>query len=440
MAEPQSRLATARFIANINEVAYPIHIKCPRKVLNINARAGKFRYDRNFLLQFRDVCKEKPDRLPPLETFGLDGLSFASARGRRKRVRPPPSQQPLPSEQLGTASSIADKTEDRCSTIVIDSPANELKPEEAQRAEEVRTAAVLERTCRQADTMAIVEVRYLLNSLFLEDFDFLSDLVIIWANSSEGEDDAWTLGEVVRLVFEQAINEPKSSQLCARLCCKMVEQVSPAVAHHAIRDTDGQPIVGGHLLRKLLLKRCQDLFVDIRRVRSDDFLAYAVNATSASASDVLHDEMHRKAHHQIPGLVQLVGELFKLQMLTEHIMHECVDMLLRNIDDPDEEDIESLCALLESVGQNLDTTTISSSKMDPFYGLMKDLIDESKLDSCLRTMLLEVIALRSRNWIPRDIVAAPRIIQPILSASNVVLTRGLGPRYRAGLGWPVMWT
>lgn len=166
----------------------------------------------------------------------------------------------------------------------------------------------------------------------------------------------------------------------------------------------------------------------------------AVNATSASASDVLHDEMHQKAHHQIPGLVQLIGELFKLQMLTEHIMHECVDMLLRNIDDPDEEDIESLCALLESVGQNLDTTTISSSKMDPFYGLMKDLIDEIKLDSCLRTMLLEVIALRSRNWIPRDIVVAPRIIQPILSASNVVLTRGLGPRYRAGLGWPVMWT
>ena len=227
------------------------------------------------------------------------------------------------------------------------------------------------------------------------------------------------------------------ARACAARC---VEQVSPAVVHHGIRDTDGQPIVGGHLLRKLLLKRCQDLFVDVRRVRSDDFLAYAVNATSASASDVLHDEMHLKAHHQIPGLVQLVGGLFKLQMLTEHIMHECVDMLLRNIDDPDEEDIESLCALLESVGQNLDTTTISSSKMDPFYGLMKDLIDESKLDSCLRTMLLEVIALRSRNWIPRDIVAAPRIIQPILSASNVVLTRGLGPRYRAGLGWPVMWT
>ena len=121
-------------------------------------------------------------------------------------------------------------------------------------------------------------------------------------------------------------------------------------------------------------------------------------------------------------------------------MHECVDMLLRNMDNPDEDDIESLCVLLESVGQNLDTTTMSSSKMDPFYGLMKDLIDDSKLDSCLRTMLLEIVALRSRNWIPRDIVAAPRMIHPILSASNVALTRGLGPRYRAGLGGPVMWT
>jgi Eukaryotic translation initiation factor 4G1 len=30
------------------------------------------RYDRDFLLQFMSICKEKPDMLPPLDSIGLE--------------------------------------------------------------------------------------------------------------------------------------------------------------------------------------------------------------------------------------------------------------------------------------------------------------------------------------------------------------------------------
>jgi hypothetical protein len=34
------------------------------------------------------------------------------------------------------------------------------------------------------------------------------------------------------------------------------------------------------------------------------------------------------------GLIKFIGELFKLQMLTERIMHECAKKLLGNVDNP----------------------------------------------------------------------------------------------------------
>ena len=47
-----------------------------------------------------------------------------------------------------------------------------------------------------------------------------------------------------------------------------------------------------------------------------------------------------------------IGELFKTQMLTAPIMYDCVDYLLR--DKTDEEGLECLCRLLNTIGRELD--------------------------------------------------------------------------------------
>ncbi|KAL7413467.1 eukaryotic translation initiation factor 4G1-domain-containing protein, partial [Mrakia frigida] len=65
-------LQSARFISEPNSTTYPEGIQSPRPELNASAPAGKFRYDRDFLLQFMEVCKEKPESLPPLESIGLE--------------------------------------------------------------------------------------------------------------------------------------------------------------------------------------------------------------------------------------------------------------------------------------------------------------------------------------------------------------------------------
>ncbi|KZP27940.1 hypothetical protein FIBSPDRAFT_817943 [Athelia psychrophila] len=59
-------LATARITEDIEKVEYPEGIMSPRLELNVDAKDSKFKYDRDILLQFVSICKEKPDQLPPL--------------------------------------------------------------------------------------------------------------------------------------------------------------------------------------------------------------------------------------------------------------------------------------------------------------------------------------------------------------------------------------
>ncbi|OCH90596.1 ARM repeat-containing protein [Obba rivulosa] len=67
-----SALKTARAIMDLRTIVYPTGIRSPKVELNANARQGKFRYDRDFLLQFMPICKERPRSLPPLDALGLE--------------------------------------------------------------------------------------------------------------------------------------------------------------------------------------------------------------------------------------------------------------------------------------------------------------------------------------------------------------------------------
>ncbi|KAK9685952.1 hypothetical protein K7432_015301, partial [Basidiobolus ranarum] len=52
----------------MNHVSYPPNIQAPSSV----RETGKLQYDRSFLLQFWEVCKEKPVSMPSLESLGIE--------------------------------------------------------------------------------------------------------------------------------------------------------------------------------------------------------------------------------------------------------------------------------------------------------------------------------------------------------------------------------
>ncbi|THV06205.1 hypothetical protein K435DRAFT_711730 [Dendrothele bispora CBS 962.96] len=512
-----SALATARNIDDLGRVPYPEGVKSPSVELNVNAKDGKFRYDRDFLLQFMSICKEKPDMLPPLDAIGLepaDQSSFSMGRGgsgpgmRRQasgagkgvglgfpgsgfgKAGPPNpfmggmgnfTTPPKTSEerfQLAnggrpiSVSSSMQFTPNRPGQLTRSAshggPGMENRRTRSKRGDKrdggkaamaqsqtyasnigpggvpLEPVVPLQATANRWDrkTLGNVDpesaevvdrkVKGLLNKLTMERFDSISDQIIDWANKSEKEKDGRTLIQVIRLVFEKATDEATWSEMYARLCRKMMEQISPKVQDDGIKNPEGKPIAGGQLFRKYLLNRCQEDFergwvakeataAAAATKAMEDQAAKAANEKKTEGDEevALYSEEYyaaQKAKRQGLGLIKFIGELFKLQMLTERIMHECVKKLLGNVENPEEEEIESLCKLLTTVGHSLDTNK-ARAHMDVYFSRMKELTKSPNVGSRMQFMLQDVIELRERKWIARNAVAAPTTIAKVHEAA-----------------------
>ncbi|KAG1878891.1 hypothetical protein F4604DRAFT_578364 [Suillus subluteus] len=212
------------------------------------------------------------------------------------------------------------------------------------------------------------KVKALLNKLTMEKFETISDQIIHWANKSVNEKDGRTLIQVIRLVFEKAIDEAVWSEMYARLCRKMMEQISPEVQDERIKNTEGKPIRGGHLFRKYLLNRCQEDFE--RGCFAKDAAAASVTAKAYDAG-FNFEEYHaaQKAKRQGLNLITFIGELFKL---------------------------------LKTVGQLLDTPK-ASAHMDVYFARMKELGKSHNISTRMQFMLQDVIELHGRMWMSRDV-------------------------------------
>ncbi|KZT21061.1 hypothetical protein NEOLEDRAFT_1121622 [Neolentinus lepideus HHB14362 ss-1] len=512
-----SALATARIIEDLGSVTYPEGIQSPKPELNAHAKNGKFRYDRDFLLQFMSICKEKPDHLPPLDAIGIEpvadhymtrsgsgrgnrstsmstppilsrqasvglGIStfgkpsgfamgqfatptsklsseerFAMANGARTGPgsagasafggRPPPMSRtpsqggPVSSGSGRTRSRRGDKRPDKNGPsggssmsfqhtlppgAPMGPPFEPIAPLQVSANRWVPQSSARKPVNEDSPEVVDRKVRGLLNKLTMERFESISDQIIGWANKSEKEKDGRTLIQVIRLVFEKATDEAAWSEMYARLCRKMMEQISPNVQDEGIRNAEGKPITGGQLFRKYLLNRCQEDFergwamkettaAAAKGKASADAATAAANEGKGEDETELYSEEYyaaSKAKRQGLGLVKFIGELFKLQMLTERIMHECIKKMLSNVDNPEEEEIESLCQLLTTIGQILDTQR-AKQYMDIYFTRMRELPKNPKVSSRMQFMLQDVIELRERKWIPRNQLAAPKTIAEI---------------------------
>jgi translation initiation factor 4G len=88
------------------------------------------------------------------------------------------------------------------------------------------------------------------------------------------------------------------------------------------------------------------------------------------------------------GLVKFIGELYKLGMLTERIMHECTKRLLDFEGVPEEAEVESLCNLLRTIGASLDASEKGPAMMDAYFARINHMIDMPGLPSRLKFMLM----------------------------------------------------
>uniref|UniRef100_W5UJF7 Eukaryotic translation initiation factor 4 gamma 1 n=1 Tax=Ictalurus punctatus TaxID=7998 RepID=W5UJF7_ICTPU len=209
---------------------------------------------------------------------------------------------------------------------------------------------------------------------------------------------------VIDLVFEKAISEPNFSVAYANMCrCLMGLKVP-------ITDKLGVTVN----FRKLLLNHCQKEF---EKDKDDDVTFEKKQKELDAATDEelrqrLKEELEEAkdvARRRSLGNIKFIGELFKLKMLTENIMHDCVVKLLKN---HDEESLECLCRLLSTIGKDLDFEK-ARPRMDQYFNQMGKIIKERKTSSRIRFMLQDVIDLRRNNWVPRRGDQGPKTIEQI---------------------------
>ncbi|KAK3333357.1 hypothetical protein B0T19DRAFT_440122 [Cercophora scortea] len=289
------------------------------------------------------------------------------------------------------------------------------------------------------------KVKAALNKMTPENFDKISDQILAIAGQSRNEQDGRTLRQVIQLTFEKATDEAHWASMYAKFCKRMLEMMSPDIRDENILDKQGNVVSGGALFRKYLLNRCQEEFERGWKVDLPEPKEGADKKTGEAA--LLSDEYYiaAAAKRRGLGLVQFIGELYKLGMLTERIMHECLRKLLEFQGMPDEAEIESLSKLLRTVGSNLDSTDKGRPMMEAYFQRIASITELPELPSRLKFMLMDVIDLRRKRWESKDTNKGPKTLEEVRAEAEAALAqkaaesarsnqRGPGGRQQGGRG------
>uniref|UniRef100_A0A3Q0S2K1 Eukaryotic translation initiation factor 4 gamma, 1a n=1 Tax=Amphilophus citrinellus TaxID=61819 RepID=A0A3Q0S2K1_AMPCI len=384
----------------------------------------KKRYDREFLLrcQFISASMHKPEGLPVISDVVLDKVNKTPLRPAdpARLMSAGPDFTPSYLGNLGSRSmggprgllpgprrSQQGQRKDRkiISSMSLNDDVQLSKAEKAwkpsvKKATRVRSEEPEEDEPEQAKTQELFKrLRSILNKLTPQKFQELMKQVTELTIDTEER-----LKGAIDLIFEKAISEPNFSVAYANMCrCLMGLKV----------PTSDKPGVFVNF-RKLLLNRCQKEF---EKDQDDDEIFEKKQKELEAAKDddererfrVELEEARDKARRRSLGNIKFIGELFKLKMLTEPIMHDCVVKLLKN---HDEESLECLCRLLSTIGKDLDFEK-AKPRMDQYFNQMDKIIKERKTSSRIRFMLQDVLDLRKNNWVPRRGDQGPKTIDQI---------------------------
>ncbi|XP_006883627.1 PREDICTED: eukaryotic translation initiation factor 4 gamma 3 isoform X2 [Elephantulus edwardii] len=386
---------------------------------------GKKQYDREFLLdfQFMPACIQKPEGLPPISDVVLDKINQPKLPMRTldPRILPrgpdftpafadfgrqAPGGRGVPLLNVGPRRSQPGQRKEprKIITVPVKDDVHLKKAENAWKPSQKRDSQAEDPENIKTQEL-FRKVRSILNKLTPQMFNQLMKQV-----SGLTVDTEERLKGVIDLVFEKAIDEPSFSVAYANMCRCLVTLKVP------MADKPGNTVN----FRKLLLNRCQKEF-EKDKADDDVFEKKQKELEAASAPEErtrLHDELEEakdKARRRSIGNIKFIGELFKLKMLTEAIMHDCVVKLLKN---HDEESLECLCRLLTTIGKDLDFEK-AKPRMDQYFNQMEKIVKERKTSSRIRFMLQDVIDLRLCNWVSRRADQGPKTIEQIHKEAKI---------------------
>lgn len=246
-------------------------------------------------------------------------------------------------------------------------------------------------------------MRGILNKLTPEKFSRLVDTVkTLPINTTE------RLSNVIDLIFEKAVDEQGFSSTYAQMC-----QVLSLMSVRGSGNDTGNSGKSEVKFRNLIINKCQKEFekdntdeLRIQRYKEID----ACNDNDKKLELIAKYEYDEsKMRKRSVGNIRFIGELYKLRMLTSPIMMRIIGTLLEK---GDEESLECLCKLLSTIGKLLEAQCAQQpkamSELDKHFKHMDRIVHERQTNSRVRFLMMDVIDLRQKSWVPRREDSKPK--------------------------------
>eukprot|EP01111_Echinosteliopsis_oligospora_P011802 TRINITY_DN3973_c0_g1_i1.p1 TRINITY_DN3973_c0_g1~~TRINITY_DN3973_c0_g1_i1.p1 ORF type:complete len:1353 (-),score=469.42 TRINITY_DN3973_c0_g1_i1:142-4200(-) len=391
---------------------------------------GKKTYNRDYLLQFQDKCRERPANLPSIDVIlgNEDSASLRSSSGsvgsygggggrnkpsgdRGSYPRGPRNDTSFPGGAgaggpggrggksakgpggRGGSNSGAKHSQNQNAPAVAPLKHN---PDAYQRPD---------LSTLDDDTLTLRKANGHLNKLAMDNFLSLSDKIIDIPITS-----VFILDGIIAKIFEKALSEPKFVGMYANLCAKIsaVGKIAPF--------PDPQDPTKTITFRRALLNKCQEEFESNQSKAKTARAATVAKEGQVSFTEEQKAEQeleNTKARKRYLGNIKFIGELYKCDMLTEKIMHECIVKLLGEIKHPSDEDLEALCKLLSTIGKKLDQNSRAKSHMDTYFSRINTVTNHPSISPRIKFALEEVMELRKNSWVPRRDANAPKTIKEL---------------------------
>lgn len=217
----------------------------------------------------------------------------------------------------------------------------------------------------------------LLNKLTQERFESICEQIIALQISTADH-----LRAVVAAIFEKATTEKGFLDLHTELCARLD-------AHFA--TTTGQ--VGGKMFKKALVTECQACFERNLRTPFDP-----QRATDMSYEDQYAMEVKHKT--RTLGNMRFIGQLLVRKLLAAKVFFFIVNEML---DIGNDAALESLAELLLMVSPVFEQKqSIYSAPLREVFAALKKKSKDSKVSTCIRCKLCDLLDARSRGWTPRE--------------------------------------
>ena len=380
---------------------------------------GVFRYSRDELVEFSKlpVCHTRPAELTDDKLLRMRGVagrgptgpgqvdfmpSFMSQGPRGSGARSGSSSRPIypgrPSQEMRGPPKKIIPSASLNQDVKLHTVENAWKPEvgakkpvESGQDEEAKTVLLLK------------NFRGFLNKITPQKYDVIEGKIKELTIDTEDR-----LEKVLNLVFDKAVDEPAFCKQYAQLC----QHLGSRHVTKLVVNKEGQEVEEKVEFRRLLIQKCQqeferDIYEGIDVVGRMEDIEECINEEKKRQLEHELEEEKRRARLKSLGNMKLIGELYRLQMLKAVIMVNCIHKLISEIED---DNLECLCTLLRTIGQQLEIETQDKQNSDvlgKYFTRLNTIVNSPELGKTIsvrvKCLIKDILDLKSNKWQGRGI-------------------------------------